>query len=79
MVDDRSPMAKALSLVSQIMSIGLIGILPVIIGYGLDAWLQFKLVFTLGLGMLGMFAAIYQLVRLVKRLEEDAKSNSKKD
>ena len=79
MVDDRSPAAKAMSVVSQIMTIALSGILPVAVGYGLDNWLQTKPWLLILLGLFGFATAIYQLVRLVKRLEQDAKADSAVD
>lgn len=76
MVDDRSPAAKAMSVVSQIMTIALCGILPVAVGYGLDNWLGTKPWILVLLGLFGFATAIYQLVRLVKRLEQDAKKTN---
>lgn len=71
MVDDRSPAAKAMSVVSQIMTIALVGILPVMAGYGLDVWLATKPLFIILSLAFGMFASIYQLIGLTKSLQED--------
>jgi F0F1-type ATP synthase assembly protein I len=75
MVDDRSPSAKALAVVSQITAISLSGALPLVIGYGLDSWLQTRPVLLMVGGLFGAIAAVYLMIQLVKRLEADAKSN----
>lgn len=63
--DDRSPTAKAFSKVSQITSISLMMIIPAIIGYFVDQRLQTLILFTaIGL-IVGMSAAIWQLVKFV--------------
>ena len=72
MVDDRSPTAKAMSIVSRITTISLLAILPIVIGSWLDDWLGYKPVLTL-LGMVfGLTAAGFQLMRLVKKLEKNS-------
>lgn len=69
--DTRSPMAKALDLVSQITSIGLTSVLPALGGYFLDGWLGTKLLLViLGL-VLGLALAGLQLKKLVKKLEQN--------
>jgi len=69
--DTRSPMAKALDLVSQITGIGLTAVLPALGGYFLDGWLGTKLLFViLGL-VLGLALAGLQLKKLVKKLEQN--------
>lgn len=73
MVDDRSPSAKAMSVVSQIMTIAVIAVLPMMGGFWVDQWLNTKPLFILIGGAFGFFAAGYQLTRLVKHLN---KSNS---
>ena len=77
MVDDRSPSAKALSVVSQITSISIMAALPGLAGFGLDSWLGTKPLFVLTGAGLGMVAAVYQLAQLVKRLEADANNQNK--
>lgn len=65
-VDDRSPTAKSLSKVSDIMAICLLMIVPALIGYFVDQKLGSGFVFTL-LGLFfGMFGSVYQLMQLVK-------------
>ena len=73
MVDDRSPSAKAMSVVSQITTIALVAILPLMGGYGLDGWLVSKPLFVVLGGFFGFVAAGFQLTRLVKQLEADSK------
>ncbi len=69
--DTRSPIAKALDLVSQITSIGLTAVVPALGGHFLDGWLETKLVFViLGL-VVGLALAGLQLKRLVKKLEQN--------
>ena len=65
LVDDRSPMAKAMSKVSEIIAICLMMVIPALIGYWGDQKLGTGLLFTLTGLMLGMLAAILQLKRLV--------------
>ena len=52
--------------ISMILTIG--GL--VIFGYLLDGWLNTGVVFTIVLGVLGVFAGIYNLIRQVIKLEE---------
>lgn len=67
--DTRSPMAKAMDLVSQITTISLVSVLPAVGGYFVDNWLGSGVVFLL-LGLtLGMTAAGFQLTSLVKKLD----------
>ena len=69
--DTRSPMAKALDLVSQITSIGLTAVLPALGGYFLDGWLGTKVLFVI-LGLVfGLTMAGLQLKKLVKKLERN--------
>ena len=64
-VDDRSPMAKSLSKVSEIISICMLMIVPGLIGYLIDQKVGSRFVFTL-LGLIGgMTVSVMQLVRLV--------------
>lgn len=74
MVDDRSPSAKAMAVVSQITGIALMAILPLLGGYGLDSWLLTKPLFVILGGVFGFVTAGFQLTRLVKQLEADSKS-----
>ena len=68
--DTRSPMAKALDLVSQITSIGLTSVLPSLGGYFLDQWLATELLFVI-LGLVfGLAMAGLQLKKLVQKLEQ---------
>ena len=69
--DTRSPIAKAMDLVSQITSIGLTAVLPALGGYFLDQWLATRLLFVV-LGMLlGMAMAGLQLMKLIQKLERN--------
>lgn len=69
--DTRSPMAKALDLVSQITSIGLTAVVPALGGYFLDGWLGTKLLFVLLGLVVGLILAGLQLMKLVKKLEQN--------
>ena len=74
MVDDRSPTAKAMSIVSQITTIGLLAIVPIVIGSWVDSWLGTKPIFLLVSVVFGFTAAGFQLMQLVRKLERDRKS-----
>ena len=64
-VDDRSPIAQALSKVTQVTSISLMTIIPAIIGYLTDQYFHTLILFTaIGL-VLGMASAIWQLIKFV--------------
>lgn len=69
--DDRSPTAKALAKVSQITSISLMMIIPALIGYLVDQYAKTLILFTaIGL-VVGMAAAIKQLVDFVAHQESE--------
>ena len=74
MVDDRSPSAKAMSIVSQITTIGLMAIVPIVIGSWVDNWLGTKPIFLLVGLVFGFAAAGFQMMQLVRKLERDRKS-----
>jgi len=74
MVDDRSPTAKAMSIASRITTIGLLAIMPLVIGSWLDSWLCTKPIFMLVGVVFGFTAAGFQLMQLVRKLERDRKS-----
>lgn len=73
MVDDRSPTAKAMSIVSQITTIGVAMVLPTIAGHGLDKWLGTAPVLLLIGLALGFLTGGIQFVRMVRKLSEDEK------
>ena len=76
--DDRSPTAKAFSKVSEITSISLMMIIPAIIGYFVDQRLGTLILFTaIGL-IVGMSAAIWQLVKFVA-LENQKEQSQQED
>ena len=74
MVDDRSPSAKAMSIVSQITTIGLLAIVPIVIGSWVDGRFGTKPIFILVSVVFGFTAAGFQLMQLVRKLERDRKS-----
>lgn len=64
-IDDRSPSAKAMSKVSEILASCLLMIVPALIGIWLDRTFSTVILFTL-LGLLfGVTGAVLQLKRLV--------------
>ena len=74
--DDRSPMSKAIAISSQITTIGLMMILPAIVGYYVDRWLGTVLLFiVLGL-FFGVASAVFQLSKLVSQLNRSSESLS---
>ena len=76
MVDDRSPTAKAMAIVSQITSIGIALVLPTIAGRGFDVWLGTGPALLLVGIALGFLVAGFQFFRLIKRLEKDTESKT---
>lgn len=72
-VDDRSATAKALSKSSEVTSICLLMIVPALIGYAIDHFLETGFVFlVLGL-IFGMCGAVLQLMKLVSANESSIK------
>lgn len=74
MVDDRSPTAKAMDIVSQITAIAVTGVVPALIGVAIDSWLQSSPWCAVLGGLLGMVFAGYQLTQFVHRLNADKPS-----
>lgn len=68
-IDDRSAMAQAMDKVSQITAASLSLVVPTLIGYGLDRWLETGVVMTIVGFILGALAGSWQLYKLVQRLE----------
>jgi F0F1-type ATP synthase assembly protein I len=78
-VDDRSPIAKSLSKVSEIIAICMLMIVPGLIGYLIDQQVGSRIVFTL-LGLVfGMTGAVMQLVRLVSVTNTPSQDSSDPD
>ena len=69
--DTRSPMAKALDLVSQTTAVSLTSVLPALGGYFLDNWLGTRVVFVLLGLLLGLAMAGLQLKTLVEKLDRN--------
>ncbi|MDB2686404.1 AtpZ/AtpI family protein [Mariniblastus sp.] len=76
MVDDRSPTAKAMAIVSQITSIGIALVLFTIAGRGFDIWLDTSPALLLVGIALGFSVAGFQFLRLIKKLEKDSESKT---
>lgn len=77
-VDDRSPTAKALSKVTEITTISLMMIIPAIIGYFIDQYFGTVILFTaIGLVM-GIGAAIWQLIAFVSSQKQLSSSAARK-
>lgn len=76
-IDDRSPMAKSLAKVSEIIAICLLMIVPAMVGYFVDQQVGTGFVFTVIGLVIGMFGAIQQLVQLVKSLSRMDKGKGK--
>jgi F0F1-type ATP synthase assembly protein I len=75
MVDDRSPTAKAMSIASQITTVGLVAVMPIVMGRWVDNWLATKPIFILIGVVLGFVAAGFQLMRLVRSLNQGKNRN----
>lgn len=72
--DDRSPEAKAMSKVSEIIAICMVMVVPAAGGIWLDQKFSTVLLFTiLGL-LLGCVAAVMQLIRLVAPKNDETES-----
>ena len=69
-VDDRSATAKAMSRVSDVMSICLLMIIPALIGYGLDQWFGTRFLLTIIGLVFGMTGAVLLLMQLVAALQK---------
>ncbi len=78
-VDDRSPMAKSMSRVSEIISICLMMILPALAGYWLDQKLNTVLLLTISGLAIGLVAAFYQLRQLVASINRGFQSGKSDD
>jgi F0F1-type ATP synthase assembly protein I len=77
-IDDRSPVAKALSKVSQITAISLMMIIPALIGYFVDQYFGTVILFTaLGL-VLGVGSAVWQLIQFVAHQDDSASGEREK-
>jgi len=71
-MDDRSSSAKAMAMVSSVMTIAFMMVVPAFLGWGLDILLGTVVVFmSLGV-VLGVVAGGWQLLKLVKYLEEQS-------
>lgn len=81
-VDDRSPMAQALAQGSQVTAISLMMVIPAIIGHFIDQRLGTLILFT-GIGfVVGVAAAVFQLVQLVRyqnRRDDLQRENARKN
>lgn len=75
--DDRSPMAKALSKVTEITTISLMMIVPAMIGYFVDQYFDMLPLFTVIGAVFGMGGAIWQLIAFVSSQEKSKSTNVK--
>ena len=75
--DDRSSSVKAMSLVSRITTISFMVVIPAVIGYLVDGWLGSGVAFMFLGALLGMVAGAFQLVKLVRNLENKSKSEKR--
>ena len=77
-VDDRSPTAKALSKVTEITAISLMMIVPAIVGHFIDRRFNTVILFTAVGLVLGVGAAIWQLVQFVAHQDQSTSANQNK-
>jgi hypothetical protein len=68
-VDDRSSMAQAMDKVSQITAVSLTLVVPTLLGYGLDLWLETGIALTVVGFLLGAMAGTWQLYKLVQYMD----------
>ena len=76
-IDDRSPMAKAMSKVSEIVTACLLMVIPALIGIWLDRTLSTVMLFTLLGLVLGVTGSVLQLKRLVGNIQQPQFDRSK--
>ena len=62
---DRSPMAKAMSMVGTITAISMSMVVMALIGWGLDNWLGTQIVFMFLGVVLGVVGGVWQLIKLL--------------
>ena len=77
-IDTRSSHVKAMDRVSQITSMSMCFVVPVLVGYYLDQWLGTGYVFTFVGLFFGMTAAGVQFKKLIVSLEHESKLSRKK-
>ena len=75
-VDDRSPMAKSLSKVSEITAICLLMIVPALVGYLIDQKIGTGFILTLIGLLIGMVGSVLQLMQLVKSTNQTMSGRS---
>jgi F0F1-type ATP synthase assembly protein I len=62
--DDRSALARAIELGSLVTTIALVMVVPIVLGYWLDRWLDTRAAFTILGAALGMAGGLWHLIRL---------------
>jgi F0F1-type ATP synthase assembly protein I len=73
MPDDRSALARATQVASNVTSVSLEMVLPILIGYWIDQRLGTKAVFAILGGVLGLATGIWSLMRMTESLRGRAK------
>ena len=63
--DDRSPMAKAMSMVGTITAISMSMVVMALIGWGVDTWLGTQIVFMFIGVVLGVVGGVWQLIKIL--------------
>jgi F0F1-type ATP synthase assembly protein I len=75
--DDRSPMAIAAVWVSRLIAVSFEMVVPGVIGYLVDQWLNTKIIFAIvGFG-LGLTLGMWHLVRMSRSEENGPRSGSR--
>jgi F0F1-type ATP synthase assembly protein I len=78
--DGRSPIAVAIHWASQVTTISVEMVLPLLLGVWVDRWLNTKAVFAILGGILGLWVGIWNLMRIAKELaaEDNGPKTGKK-
>jgi len=79
--DDRSAVARAYAMASQVSAVAMEMVIPALVGLGLDRWLGTVMVFLILGGALGMTVGMIHLVRLASagKFTAAGRSESRED
>jgi F0F1-type ATP synthase assembly protein I len=73
--DGRSPIAVAMNWATQVTTISIEMVLPIVLGVWADRRLGTKVVFTILGAIAGLWLGIWSLIRMTRDIEEDEKKD----